>query len=107
MVRCRDHHGVDVLVFEQSPEIGVELRATADELSCSFEPRLKGICDSNNLRSWKAMETARMDSSHQTKSDDANTDALVCAKDSLGGDRGDGSRGLSNSLDKLSSFHGK
>jgi hypothetical protein len=48
-----------------------------------------------------------MDSSHQTESDDANTDALVCAKDSLGGDRGDGSRGLSNSLDKLSSFHGK
>ena len=107
MVWCRNHHGIDVLVFEQSPEIGVELRAAADELSCSFEPRLKCVGDSDNLRSGKAVETARMDSSHQAESDDANADTLVCAEDSLGGDRGDGSRGLSNSLDKLSSFHGK
>ena len=83
MVRRRNHHGVHTLVFEQLSEVRVLCDVASDEFHRRFHSRAIRLGDRHHLRVGLCLEIARVNAPHQTKADNADTDAFVGAQDAV------------------------
>ena len=105
MVWCGDDYGFDILVFEQAPEIAIQLRTGTNRLAGSFEARLVNVGNSDDLGIRQAKETSRVQPANQPEADHAHPDAFTRPEDTLCRERRDGCARLRDTLYEIPSSH--